>query len=157
MPEQDRSRWDRYTIEEACTALEHALGAGPAGPFLVEAAIAALHSRAARAEDTDWEQIPTLYTLLEPMRPTAAVRVNRAFAVSQAHGPSVALALLDRDDDLGVNAYPYSHLVRGVLFEQLGRFAEARSELTRAERSTRNAHEARQIRARIHRLENGRT
>jgi RNA polymerase sigma-70 factor (ECF subfamily) len=112
LPEHDRSRWHRRTIEDACTSLEHALGAGAAGPFLVEAAIAALHSRAARAEDTDWEQIVALYALLEPMRPTAAVRVNRAFAVSQAHGPSVALALLDRDDDLGVNAYPYSHQIR---------------------------------------------
>lgn len=154
LPEQDRARWDHRAIDDACAVLEHALVAGPAGPFLVEAAIAALHSRAVRAEDTDWTQIAALYAVLEPLRPTGAVRVNRAFAVSQAHGPSVALALLDRGDELAVNAYPYSHLVRGVLLEQLGRHAEALSELTRAERRARNAHEARQIRSRIQRLEN---
>lgn len=156
LPEQDRSRWDRDAIEDACTTLERALVAGPAGPFLVEAAIAALHSRAGRADDTDWAQIAALYALLEPMRPTPAVRVNRAFAVAQADGPADGLVLLDRGD-LAVSAYPYSHLVRGVLLEQLGRFEQAHAELMTAEHLARNAHEARQIRLRIHRLENRNT
>jgi len=153
LPEQDRSRWDRAAIDDACATLERALAAGPAGPFLVEAAIAALHSSAGPAEATDWPQIAALYAILEPIRPTAAVRVNRAFAVAQAQGPSAGLALLDGGDDLGANAYPYSHLVRGALLERLGRFAEARAELVTAERLARNVHEARQIRLRIHRLE----
>jgi len=154
LPEQDRSRWDGAAIADAATRLEQALAAGPAGPFLIEAAISALHSRAPHADATDWNQIAALYALLERLRPTPAVRVNRVFAVSKAHDAATALALLDHRDDIDVDAYPYTHLVRGVLLEDLGRTAEALRELHRAERGARNAHEARQIRSRIQRLEN---
>jgi len=154
LPEQDRSRWDIGAIAEAAIMLEHALAAGPAGPFLIEAAISALHSRAESAETTDWEQIAALYALLEPLRPTLAVRVNRVVAVSKAHDPATALELLDRHDHFDVAAYPYTPLVRGVLLADLGRIEEAKTELQRAERVARNAHEARQIRSRIQRLEN---
>jgi RNA polymerase sigma-70 factor (ECF subfamily) len=153
LPEQDRSRWDHRAIDEAAAVLEAALAAGPAGPFMIEAAISALHSRAPSAVTTDWTQIAALYALLEPMRPTPAVRVNRVFAVSRASDASAALALLDHHDEIDVDAYPYTHLVRGVLLGELGRVEEARVELVRAEGLARNAHEARQIRSRIHRLE----
>jgi RNA polymerase sigma-70 factor, ECF subfamily len=93
-------------------------------------------------------------SLLEPMRPTPAVRVNRVFAVSKAHDPTTALTLLDRRDDIDVDAYPYAHLVRGILLEDVGRIEEALAELTRAQHGARNPHEARQIRSRIQRLEN---
>ena len=154
LPEQDRARWDVDAIAEAAAMLEHALVAGPAGPFLIEAAISALHSRAASADATDWKQIAALYALLEPLRPTPAVRVNRVFAVAKAHDPATALALLDRRDHIDVEAYPYTHLVRGVLLSELGRIVEAKTELQRAERVARNGHEARQIRSRIQHLEN---
>lgn len=157
LPEQDRSRWDHRSIDDACAMLERALVAGPAGPFLIEAAISALHSRAPNADATDWSQIAELYRLLEPMRPTPAVRVNRVFAISRAHDAATALALLDRSDAIDIDAYPYAHLVRGVLLGEVGRVEEARAELARAERLARNAHEARQIRSRIHRLENHNT
>lgn len=153
LPDQDRSRWDRIAIDEASTMLEHALVAGPPGPFQIEAAISALHCRAVRAEETDWAQIATLYELLERLRPTPAVRVNRAFAVSRAFGAAAALELLDRGG-IDVDGYPYGHLVRGVLFEDLGRIEDAQASLHRAESAARNAHEARQIRERIARLEN---
>jgi RNA polymerase sigma-70 factor (ECF subfamily) len=157
LPDQDRSRWDAQAIDAAAARLEHTLAAGPAGPFLIEAAISALHSRASAPEATDWKQIAELYALLEPLRPTPAVRVNRAFAVSRAHDPATALALLDRRDDIDVDGYSYTHLVRGVLLGDLGRVGEALTELARAEGLARNSHEARQIRARIQRLENRNT
>jgi RNA polymerase sigma-70 factor, ECF subfamily len=154
LPEQDRGRWNAVAIAEAEAMLERALGAGAAGPFLIEAAISALHSRAASADATDWNQIAELYALLEPLRRTPAVRVNRAFAISQARDPATALALLDRRDHIDVAAYPYTHLVRGVLLAELDRIEEAKTELRRAERVARNAHEKRQIRNRIEQLEN---
>lgn len=133
--------------------LEGALAARPAGPFLLEAAISALHARAPSAEATDWAQIAELYRMLEALRPIPAVRVNRAFALARAEGAANALDLLERED-IDVRAYDYSHLVRGVLFAELGRVDEARAELVRAEQLARNRHEARQIRMRIERLEN---
>lgn len=154
LPEQDRSRWDALAIDEAATLLERTLATGAVGPFLIDAAISALHGRASTAAATDWIQIAELYRMLERMRTTPAVRVNRAFAVAQAEGPAAGLALLDLRDEIDVDSYPYAHLVRGVLLAELGRTAEALDELTRAERLARNPHEARQIRARIARLEN---
>lgn len=155
LPEQDRSRWDRDAIADATAVLERTLASTPAGPFLIEAAISALHGRAPTADATDWKQIAELYRLLEAHRPTAAVRVNRVFAVSRAEDAGTALALLeDRSDGMDVEPYPYTRVVRGVLLGELGRIAEAIAELTLAERLARNHHEARQIRTRIRRLEN---
>jgi RNA polymerase sigma-70 factor (ECF subfamily) len=154
LPEQDRSRWDTHAIDEAAAVLERTLAMGPAGPFLIEAAISALHSTAPTAAATDWKQIAELYRILERLGPTPAVRVNRAFAVSRADDPIVALALLD---DVDADRYPYAHLVRGVLLAELGRVEDAIVELARAERLARNPHEARQIRSRIQRLENRNT
>jgi predicted RNA polymerase sigma factor len=84
LPEQDRSRWDHEAIAQATELLERALAAGAPGPMQTEAAIAAVHCKARRAEETDWSEIASLYALLEGFRPTPAVRVNRAFALSQA-------------------------------------------------------------------------
>ena len=158
LPDQDRSRWDSQAIAHAAELLEHTLATKPAGPLLVEAAISALHSRAPTAEATDWTQIAELYGILESLRPTPAVRVNRVFAVSRARDPATALELLERHDShIDVDGYPYTHLVRGVLLADVGRVDEALAELARAERSARNSHEARQIRSRIRRLENRNT
>jgi RNA polymerase sigma-70 factor, ECF subfamily len=156
LPEQDRSRWDSGAIEEAAALLEQTLASTPAGPFLIEAAISALHSRAPSADETDWKQIAQLYGLLERQRPTPAVRVNRVFAVARSDDPATALALLD-DGAIDAAAYPYTHLVRGVLLAELERVDEALTELAQAERLARNRHEAAQIRSRILRLENRNT
>ncbi|HEY8946172.1 MAG TPA: sigma-70 family RNA polymerase sigma factor, partial [Polyangiaceae bacterium] len=114
LPDQDRTRWDRGAIARATALLDRALGAGAPGPFQIEAAIAAVHCRARSAEATEWGEIASLYALLESFRPTAAVRVNRAFALGKAKGPDEGLELLARGD-IDAAAYPYVHLVRGAL------------------------------------------
>ncbi len=153
LPEQDRARWDRGAIAAATVLLERALAAKQAGPFQVEAAIAAVHCRARTAEETDWREIAALYALLESFRPTPAVRVNRAFAVARAEGPAAGLALIDANDTVDASNYPYFHLVRGTLLGELGRIEEARRSLALADEHARNAHERAQIRARISQLE----
>src|SRR5229473_3064618 len=85
LEEQDRSRWNRRQIAEALPLVEEALRRGP-GPFAAEAAIAALHCEAARAEDTDWPQIVRLYDVLERLQPSPIVSLNRAVAVALVEG-----------------------------------------------------------------------
>jgi len=154
LPEQDRSRWDREAIAEGTAILETALRAGAPGPLQLEAAISATHCRAASAAETDWNEIAELYALLERTRPAPSVRVNRAFAVARARGAREGLALLDES----VAEYPYVHLVRGALLEEVGRDEEAVASLERAASHARNAPEARQIGERIARIrEKGRS
>lgn len=153
LPQQDRERWDQGAIAAATLLLERTLAAGHPGPFQIEAAISAVHCRAGRAEDTDWREIAALYLLLERLRPTPAVRVNRAFAVARSSGPGDGLALLDAADMPGISTYPYVHLVRGTLLSELGRDDDARMELDLAEGRARNAHERAQIQSRRTELE----
>jgi len=145
LPEQDRTRWDHSAIAAATKLLEDTLASGAPGPFQVEAAISVVHTRATSADATDWQQIAALYALLENLRPTPAVRVNRAYAVSRALGPLAGLALLDDSALIDANAYPYVHLVRGTLLAELNRTDEARAALTLAGRDARNAAERNQI------------
>ncbi len=152
LPEQDRARWDSGAIVSATALLERALAAGKPGPFQIEAAISAVHCRARTPEDTDWREIAALYALLESFRLTPAVRVNRAFAVARADGAAAGLALLDRDSATDAGSYPYVHLVRGTLLEELGRVDEARTSLALASKHARNVHERTQIQARLERL-----
>lgn len=151
LPEQDRARWNHDAIRRSLDLLEHALTLGNAGPFITEAAIAAVHCRAPTASDTDWSEIAALYALFEGFRPTPAVRVNRAFAVGKANGPAAGLALLE-GSDIDVRAYPYVHLVRGALLDESGERQAAAAELERAIGCARNEHERRQIRERLSRL-----
>jgi RNA polymerase sigma-70 factor, ECF subfamily len=153
LPEQDRTRWDHEAIRRATELLERALEMGTPGPLQTEAAIAAVHCRASSPDETDWPEIASLYALLESFRPTPAVRVNRSFALAKARGGEAGLALLERDDGLDVRAYPYFHLVRGAILEELGRVDEARASLLHAVERSRNGHEAEQVRARIARLD----
>jgi RNA polymerase sigma-70 factor, ECF subfamily len=148
LPEQDRSLWDRAAIAEGTALLEAALHRGVPGPLQIEAAISATHCRADTAASTDWREIAELYALLERFQASPAVRVNRAFAVARARGALEGLALLDER----VAGYPYRHLVRGALLEELGRDAEAIRSYEEAMSHTRNAHEARQIGERVARL-----
>jgi RNA polymerase sigma-70 factor (ECF subfamily) len=151
LPEQDRSRWDREAIRRATAMLDQALAAGVPGPMQTEAAIAATHCRARTADQTEWAEIAALYALLEGSRATPAVRVNRAFAVGKAWGPSHGLALLERAD-IDATSYPYVHLVRGALFAEAGQIKAAVEALTEAALHARNEHERRQIEDRIARL-----
>lgn len=149
LPEQDRTRWDQQAIASATRLLEGALSAAKPGPFQIEAAISAVHCRASSAASTDWDEIAALYAVLETYRPTPAVRVNRAFAVARSQGPGPGLALLETGGEPDVRGYPYVHVVRGALLEELGRHAEARDALLLAHQHARNAAERTQIESRL--------
>jgi len=156
LPEQDRTRWDHEAIRLATALLEQALSAAKPGPFQIEAAISADHCRASSAESTEWREIAALYALLETFRPTPSVRVNRAFAVGRSEGPREGLALLEHAGEPEVSGYPYVHIVRGALLEELGRHAEARDALLLARQHARNAAERSQIDSRLATLERSR-
>jgi RNA polymerase sigma-70 factor, ECF subfamily len=155
LPVQNRERWDHDAIRAATALLEHALHQGEPGEFQTEAAIAAVHCRARAASETDWAEIAALYALLERFRPTAAVRVNRAFAVGRAHGAAAGLLLLEQSSDRDVEAYPYVHLVRGSLLAELGDTDAAQRALIRAEQCARNPQEREQIRDQLAELARG--
>lgn len=150
LPEQDRSLWDQDAIAQGRALLDAALHADEPGRFQLEAAISATHCLAATAADTDWPAIAGLYALLEGAHPSPGVRANRAFAVARAHGARAGLALLD---DIDAADYPYVHLVRGELLDEVGQPQAAVDSLVRAADAARNAHEARQIQDRIERIQ----
>ena len=132
LEEQDRGRWDRGQIAEALPLVEEALRGGP-GPFALQAAIAALHCQAERAEDTDWRQIVRLYDRLERVQPSPIVSLNRAVAVAMADGPGPALALIDMLAATGdLDHYHLLHAVRADLLRRLGQRAEATTSYARA-------------------------
>ena len=125
LEEQDRRRWDQRQIAAALPLVEEAFEAGP-GPFSVQAAIAALHCRAGRAEDTDWPQILRLYDLLERLEPSPIVSLNRAVAVAMVSGPLPALALIDELAASGdLAGYHLLHSARADLLRRHGSFEEA--------------------------------
>src|SRR6185437_8955299 len=134
LPDQDRRRWDRLLIRRGLDALKHT--ERTYGPYALQAAIAACHARAARAEDTDWARIAALYDVLALVSPSPIVELNRAVAV--ARGPAEGLAIVD---GLELPQYPLLPAVRGDLLARLGRTDEARQEFQRAAAMTRNARE----------------
>jgi RNA polymerase sigma-70 factor, ECF subfamily len=130
--EQDRSRWQHGQIAEALPLVTEALRGRP-GPFALQAAIAAVHCQAPRAQDTDWQEIVRLYDLLERVQPSPIVSLNRAVAVAMVNGPPPALALIDelaRDDDLA--NYHLLHAARADLLRRLGSPIEAAKSYQRA-------------------------
>ncbi|WP_454828483.1 RNA polymerase sigma factor [Pseudoxanthomonas wuyuanensis] len=141
--EQDRSRWDRLQIRRGLVALERAAQLGGAqGAYTLQAAIAACHARALRAQDTDWPRIAALYETLATVMPSPVVELNRAVALGRAAGPAAGLALVETlGDEPLLRGYPQLPAVRGDLLEQLGRRHEARDEFERAATLTNNAQE----------------
>jgi RNA polymerase sigma-70 factor (ECF subfamily) len=132
LEEQDRSQWDHRQIGEALPLVEEAFRGGP-GPYALQAAIAALHCRAARAEDTDWPQIVRLYDLLERVQPSPVISLNRAVAVAMARGPRPALELVDAlaaAKDL--DHYHLLHAARADLLRRIGSPREAAESYKRA-------------------------
>jgi RNA polymerase sigma-70 factor (ECF subfamily) len=95
LADQDRSRWDRALIDEGVSVLDSSLTLGRPGPYQLQAAIAACHATASRAEETDWARIARLYELVAKLNPSPVVELNRAVAVAMAEGPSAGLALAD--------------------------------------------------------------
>jgi RNA polymerase sigma-70 factor, ECF subfamily len=148
--DQDRSRWDHVLIRRGLDALARAeaLG-GAAGPYAMQAAIAACHARAKRGDETEWERIASLYDSLARLTPSPVVELNRAVAVSFARGPAAALEIVDAlTSEPALERYHLLPSVRGDLLAKLGREDEARAELERAASLTRNARERDLLRAR---------
>jgi RNA polymerase sigma-70 factor (ECF subfamily) len=150
LEEQDRGRWNRNQIAEALPLVEEALRAG-AGPFAVQAAIAALHCQAARFEDTDWLQIVQLYDVLERQQPSPVVALNRAAAVAMAFGPRAGLALIEA---LTKDLAPYHlwHSARAELLRRVGNFKDAATSYARALALVTNEAERRFLERRLRTL-----
>jgi RNA polymerase sigma-70 factor, ECF subfamily len=126
LEDQDRERWDRPEIDEGQAVLDRALRVGRAGPYQVQAAIAALHDTAASASDTDWREIAALYERLANLAPSPVVDLNRAVAIAMAVGPEAGLAILtDLERDRRLDTYPYFHAARADLLRRLDRRPEA--------------------------------
>jgi RNA polymerase sigma-70 factor (ECF subfamily) len=151
LDEQDRSRWDRTMIVEGLALIDKAVRHRQPGPYQVQAAIAALHARAARAEDTDWIEIDLLYATLEKLQPSPVVTLNRAVAVSKVRGADAALAMIEPLAPK-LTSYFYFFGVKGALLMQLGRAAEARVAFDRAIALANTAAEAAHIRMHLDRL-----
>lgn len=141
--DQDRSRWDHLLIRRGLDALARAEALpGPPGPYAIQAAIAACHARATRADQTDWVHIAALYDALARITPSPVVTLNRAVAVSMAFGPAAALEIVDTLlDESDLQNYHLLPSVRGDLLARLERFGEARVEFERASRMAHNARE----------------
>ena len=140
--DQDRLRWDGILIRRGLAALARAELLGPAGPYALQAAIAACHARARTAAETDWARIAALYGELARVSPSPVVELNRAVAVGMAEGPAAGLALVDALAGEGALArYQWLPAVRGDLLEKLGRRAEASAEFARAAQMASNVRE----------------
>jgi RNA polymerase sigma-70 factor (ECF subfamily) len=131
LDDQDRTRWDRKAINEGLALIDKAIRHRERGPYQVQAAIAALHARAAKPEDTDWAQIDLLYGALQELQPSPVVTLNRAVAVSKSRGAEAALQMIV-PLAARLETYFYFHGVRGNLLLQLGRKDEAREAFDRA-------------------------
>jgi RNA polymerase sigma-70 factor, ECF subfamily len=154
LEDQDRSLWDRRLITEALALIDKAMRHRRPGVYQVQAAIAALHARAARPEDTDWAEIDLLYATLERLQPSPVVTLNRSVAVAKVHGPAEALALIE-PLAAKLGGYFYFHGARGLFLSRLGRAAEAAEAFDRAIALANTPAEAAHIRSRLDGLKAG--
>jgi RNA polymerase sigma-70 factor (ECF subfamily) len=126
LEDQDRTQWDRGEIDEGLALAGRSLSRGPAGPYALQAAIAAVHAEATVSADTDWPQIAGLYDALYRRLPTPVVALNRAVAVAMAHGPERGLELVEAIATSGsLDGYHLLHATRADLLRRLGRSGEA--------------------------------
>jgi len=154
LEEQDRSLWHQAQISEALPLVEAALR-GDAGPYGIQAAIAAVHCRAGRAEETDWRQILQLYDVLENFQPSPIVSLNRAVAVAMVNGPEPALALLDAIKAGGeLDSYHLLHSARADLLRRMGSNKESAKAYLRALDLVTNDSERRFLERRLHEVTN---
>lgn len=152
LEDQDRTLWNRTMIAEGLALIDKAIRHQRPGPYQIQAAISALHARAASAAETDWPQIDLLYGALERMQPSPIVTLNRAVAVGKVHGPEAALAMIEPLAPQ-LSGYFYYFGARGSFLMQLGRIAEARVAFDRAIALAHTATEAAHIRMHLDRLE----
>jgi RNA polymerase sigma factor (sigma-70 family) len=151
LDEQDRTRWDRQAIAEGTALVEEALSQGPAGAYQLQAAIAALHDEAARADDTDWPQILALYDVLVSRAPDPMAELGRAVAVAMVHGPQAGLAEVAKLDDR-LAGHHRLDAVRAHLLEKSGDAEGARAAYQLAAQRTQSAPETRYLQMRAARL-----
>lgn len=152
--DQDRARWDHLLIQRGLAALQRAedLGYGR-GPYTLQAAIAACHARAGTPEETDWQQISSLYDELLAVSPSPVVELNRAVARAMAFGPEAGLELVDAlMSEPSLTNYHLLPSVRGDLLAKLGRNQEARDEFERAASLTQNDREKELLLSRVRQL-----
>src|SRR6266540_3262151 len=153
LAEQDRRRWNRALIEEGVALVAEALSRTPLGPYQLQAAIAAVHAEASRAQDADWPQILALYELLERISPNPIITLNRSVAVAMVHGPQVGLELLRTlTDDGRINEHHRLYAIRAHLLELAGDRAAAARDYRDAARRTTSLSEQRYLEARAARL-----
>ncbi len=153
LADQDRALWDTAAIREGIDLITRALSSAPPGPFQLQAALAAVHDEAVRAEDTDWRQILGLYDLLRTIAPGAIVTLNRIVAVAMVHGATVALReLADSDDDPALAGNHRIDAVRAHLLEMAGDLDAARASYLVAARRTLSIPERRYLESRAARL-----
>jgi RNA polymerase sigma factor (sigma-70 family) len=153
LAEQDRSRWDADAIREGVELVTATLPRGRIGPYQLQAAIAAIHDEAPRAEDTDWRQILGLYQLLERMSSNPMVTLNHAVAAAMVDGPAAGLAMLEElDGDERVARHHRLEAVRAHLLEMAGDIDGARSAYRLAARRTTSLPERRYLEERAARL-----
>ena len=149
LEEQDRSLWNREQIAEALPLVEEALLGAP-GPFSVQAAIAAVHCRAARAEDTDWEQIVGFYDELRRLQPSPVVSLNRAVAIAMRDGPGTGLVLIDELAEANdLDGYHLLYAARADLLRRLGLGEQAAKDYRRALELATNESERRYLERRL--------
>ena len=144
LPEQDRERWDADRIAEGVRILDTAFARGRVGEYQLQAAIAAVHDRAATAEETEWPQILALYGLLERITDSPVVTLNRAIAAAMVDGPDAGLALVAGVAD-ALAGQQRLHAVRGHLLEQAGRIDEALADYRSAAALTTSEPERRHL------------
>jgi RNA polymerase sigma-70 factor (ECF subfamily) len=150
LEDQDRSRWDRASIEEGRAILDRAMRMRRVGQYQLQAAIAALHDEAPSSAATDWAQIAALYQVLGRMTPSPVIELNRAVAIAMGRGPEAGLAVVDAIAANGQLAdYPYLHSTRADLLRRLGRNEEATDAYRRALELTENEPERAFLRRRI--------
>jgi RNA polymerase sigma-70 factor (ECF subfamily) len=151
LEDQDRSLWNRGMIAEGLALIDKAMRHKRRGPYQLQAAIAALHARAERPEDTDWAQIDLLYAALERLQPSPVITLNRAVAVAKVRGPAAALAMIE---PLAPRLSGYFHFfgVKGALLLQLGHAQEARVAFDQAIALANTTAEAAHIRMQLDRL-----
>ncbi|MBV8805321.1 MAG: RNA polymerase subunit sigma-24, partial [Sinobacteraceae bacterium] len=152
LEDQDRSLWNRALIAEGLVLVEKAQRTETPGPYQLQAALAAVHARAARPQETDWKQIDQIYALLEVVQPSPVVTLNRAVAVSKVRGPAAALEMLA---PLAGPLSGYFHFfgLKGALLKDLGRADEARVAFNQAIALARTPAEAAHIRMNLDRLD----
>jgi RNA polymerase sigma-70 factor, ECF subfamily len=151
LEDQDRGLWNSRMIAEGVALVDKAMRHRRPGPYQIQAAIAALHARAARAAHTDWVEIDLLYGALERMQPSPVVTLNRAVAVSRSRGAIEALAMIEPLAER-LSGYFHFHGARGTFMLELGRKDEARTAFDRADALARSPAEAAHIRQQLDRL-----